>query len=200
MEKNTCLALPVDNGRFELHHSTQMPDGARGYIANAAGVTEEKIQIICRRLGGAFGGKATKNIPIGMAATLCAKKLRKPVKLVNSIGQDMMMYGNARHPMIAKYTIAADRNTGKIKAMDVTTYVVAGCSADFSDFIAGEMLENIESSTSRPTIGRLSTCCAPTPPATLPCGPQGCCKRLQSPRPCSTSWRRAWRWTKSRSA
>ena len=27
MEKNICLALPVDNGRYELHHSTQMPDG-----------------------------------------------------------------------------------------------------------------------------------------------------------------------------
>ena len=77
MEKNICLAIPMDQGRYELHHSTQFPDAARGHIAGVVGTSEEKIQIICRRMGGAFGGKATKCIPIGMAATVCAKKLRR---------------------------------------------------------------------------------------------------------------------------
>ena len=54
------------------------------------------------------------------------------------------MAGNARHPMIIKWKLAADR-TGRVQAIDVTSYVDAGCSEDFSDFIAGEMLENIES-------------------------------------------------------
>jgi len=39
--------------------------------------------------------------------------------------------------------MAADRE-GRIQAIDTTSYVDAGCSEDFSGFIAGEMLENIE--------------------------------------------------------
>jgi xanthine dehydrogenase/oxidase len=143
MEKNICLAIPQDCGRFELHHSTQMPDAARGYVAGAIQSSQEKIQIICRRLGGGFGGKATKNIPTSIAATVCARKLKQPVKLANSIGQDMMMAGNARHPMLVKWKLAADKS-GTIKAVDCCSYIDAGCAEDFSDFIAGEMLENIE--------------------------------------------------------
>ena len=59
-------------------------------------LSEEKITILIRRSGGAFGGKATKNIPAAMAATICAKKLRQPVKLANSIEQDMLMYVHFR--------------------------------------------------------------------------------------------------------
>ena len=53
------------------------------------------------------------------------------------------MYGNARHPMIIRWKMCADRE-GRIQAIDTTSYVDAGCSEDFSGFIAGEMLENIE--------------------------------------------------------
>ena len=96
MEKNVCLAIPQENGRYELHHSCQMPDGARTFVAMTMGISEEKITILIRRSGGAFGGKATKNIPAAMAATICAKKLRQPVKLANSIEQDMLMYVHFR--------------------------------------------------------------------------------------------------------
>ena len=55
------------------------------------------------------------------------------------------MGGNCRHPMIAKWKLCADRESGKIIAIDVMTYIDGGCSEDFSGFIVGEMLENIES-------------------------------------------------------
>jgi xanthine dehydrogenase large subunit len=57
MEKNVCLSIPTQDGRYELHHSTQMPDAARGFVAMAMGISEEKITIIVRRMGGGFGGK-----------------------------------------------------------------------------------------------------------------------------------------------
>ena len=47
------------------------------------------------------------------------------------------MYGNARHPMLVKWKVAASAD-GKIEALDCESFIDAGCSEDFSGFIMGE--------------------------------------------------------------
>lgn len=42
----------------------------------------------CRRIGGAFGGKASRSMPVAVAAAVAAAKLRRPVRLVLNRNED----------------------------------------------------------------------------------------------------------------
>lgn len=41
-------------------------------------------QAVCRRVGGGFGGKATRNLPVAVAAAVAAAKTGRPVRLEQS--------------------------------------------------------------------------------------------------------------------
>ena len=44
---------------------------------------------MCRRIGGAFGGKASRAMPVAAAAAVAASKLKRRVRLVLNRNQDM---------------------------------------------------------------------------------------------------------------
>jgi xanthine dehydrogenase molybdopterin-binding subunit B len=44
-----------------------------------------------KRLGGAYGSKLNRSVPIAMACALAADKLQKPVKLILDIGTNMQV-------------------------------------------------------------------------------------------------------------
>ena len=41
-----------------------------------------QVTVKCRRIGGAFGGKASRSMPVAVAAAVASAKLRRPVRLV----------------------------------------------------------------------------------------------------------------------
>ena len=43
---------------------------------------------MCRRIGGAFGGKASRSMPVAVAASIAAAKLGRPVRLVLNRNED----------------------------------------------------------------------------------------------------------------
>ena len=45
--------------------------------------------MVCRRIGGAFGGKASRAMPVAVAAAVAASKLKRRVRLVLNRNQDM---------------------------------------------------------------------------------------------------------------
>ncbi len=49
------------------------------------------LQVHVKRLGGAYGSKLNRAIPIAMACALAADKLQKPVKLILDIGTNMQV-------------------------------------------------------------------------------------------------------------
>ncbi len=49
--------------------------------------------MVCRRIGGAFGGKASRSMPVAAAAAVAASKLRRRVRLVLNRNQDMRQNG-----------------------------------------------------------------------------------------------------------
>ena len=127
-----------------LHSSTQAPEFVRNFAAATLGVTGEKVQVIARRCGGAFGGKVTKNLPSALAAAVAARKLDEPVKMQVSISADMAMSGHCRHPLSVEYKAAVNEATGLVVGFDVKVVMDAGCSTDFSAYLATEITNNLE--------------------------------------------------------
>lgn len=64
METQTALAIPDEDNSMVVYSSTQFPEITHSVIARCLGVPENKIRIITRRVGGGFGGKALKSMPV----------------------------------------------------------------------------------------------------------------------------------------
>ena len=80
MELHASLATWDDNG-LTLYGSYQMPTADGQQLAGALGVSEKKVRIISRFIGGGFGSKLGI-APESVAAALASKKLGRPVKAV----------------------------------------------------------------------------------------------------------------------
>ena len=48
---------------------------------------------MCRRMGGAFGGKVARSIPVAAAAAVAAHKTGRPVRFALSRNDDMRING-----------------------------------------------------------------------------------------------------------
>ncbi len=80
MELHASLATWDDDG-LTLYGSYQMPTADGQQLADALGLSEKKVRIISRYIGGGFGSKLGI-APESVAAALAAKQLGRPVKAV----------------------------------------------------------------------------------------------------------------------
>lgn len=82
----------------------QGPHHNQMVVAEALGLPAHKVVARTKRLGGGFGGKETRAIPLSVAAALPAWKLRRPVRLIQDRDEDMHTSGH-RHAFIGKYKV-----------------------------------------------------------------------------------------------
>lgn len=64
METQTALAIPDENNCMVVYSSNQTPEYTQLTIAKCLGLPEHNIRVITRRVGGGYGGKATRAIPV----------------------------------------------------------------------------------------------------------------------------------------
>ena len=64
METQTALAIPDEDNSMVVYSSNQCPEYAHVTIAKCLGIPEHNVRVITRRVGGGFGGKAMKAIPV----------------------------------------------------------------------------------------------------------------------------------------
>ena len=64
METQTALAVPEEDGCIVVYGSLQCPELTQSIIASCLGVPRHHVRVITRRLGGGFGGKALRGIPV----------------------------------------------------------------------------------------------------------------------------------------
>ena len=81
MEPHASLATWDDDGALTLYGAYQMPTSDAQQLAKSLGVSEKKVRIIARFIGGGFGSKLGI-APESVAAAVAAKKLGRPVKAV----------------------------------------------------------------------------------------------------------------------
>jgi len=88
------------------------------------------VEVICRRMGGGFGGKEGNASIFSQSAALAAFKLQKPVKLRVNRDDDMMITGK-RHDFRIDYEVGYD-DEGRILGADITLMSRCGYSTDYS--------------------------------------------------------------------
>lgn len=66
METQTALAVPDEDNCITVYSSSQCPENAHSTIARCLGIPENNVRVITRRVGGGFGGKAIKSVPVSI--------------------------------------------------------------------------------------------------------------------------------------
>ena len=130
LEGHIAMCLPQEDNGLLVYSSTQHPDEVQHLVANATDRTAKDVVCICRRMGGAFGGKESQAATIACMAALMTVKTGRPCKLRLDRDADMIMTGK-RHDFVVDYDVGFDE-TGRIRGVDFTFASRCGISADLS--------------------------------------------------------------------
>jgi len=130
LEGQITYAVPREDGQLTLYCSTQHPDGNQREAAAALNLSTHDVEVICRRMGGGFGGKEGNASIFSQSAALAAFKLKKPVKLRVNRDDDMMITGK-RHDFRIDYEVGFDDH-GRVQGANITLMSRCGYSTDYS--------------------------------------------------------------------
>ena len=130
LEGQIAMAIPQEDGAMLVYSSTQHPSEVQHKVAHALGTPVHNVTVVCRRMGGAFGGKESQPALFACLAALLAAKTAKPVKLRLDRDDDMIMTGK-RHDFAATYDVGFD-DYGLIQGLSVELASRCGMSADLS--------------------------------------------------------------------
>ena len=130
LEGHIAMAIPQEDGGILVYSSTQHPDEVQNIVAHATRREAKDIVVVCRRMGGAFGGKESQAALIGCVAALAADKTGRPCKLRLDRDDDMIMTGK-RHDFVIDYDVGFD-DDGRILGIDFEFASRCGMSADLS--------------------------------------------------------------------
>jgi xanthine dehydrogenase large subunit len=125
-----ACAWPQTDGGMRILSSTQHPTEVQHMVAHALGVSQSRVSVQARRLGGAFGGKESQASHVAAWAALAARKTGKPCKMRLDRDEDMLITGK-RHDFQARYDVGFD-DDGHLLALDATLASRCGFSADLS--------------------------------------------------------------------
>ncbi len=142
LEGQITYAVPREDDQLTLYVSTQHPDGNQREAAKALNLNTHDVEIICRRMGGAFGGKEGQASIFSQSAALAAHKLKRPVKLRANRDDDMVITGK-RHDFRLQYECGFD-SKGRILGVDFVLASRCGFSTDFSGPVNDRALLHID--------------------------------------------------------
>lgn len=130
LEGHVAMAVPGEDHTLTVYSSTQHPDEVQNLVAGAAGLNAKDVVCICRRMGGAFGGKESQAATIACMAALMAVKTGRACKLRLDRDDDMIMTGK-RHDFVIDYDVGFD-DDGEILGVRFEFASRCGVSADLS--------------------------------------------------------------------
>ncbi|MDD2634422.1 MAG: xanthine dehydrogenase molybdopterin binding subunit [Bacteroidales bacterium] len=130
LETQICLTIPGEGNEIKAYCSTQHPSETQTIIAEVLGIGKHEVELECRRMGGAFGGKETQANHLAAWSSLLAVKTNRPVKLRLFRDIDQKITGK-RHPYYYKYKVGFD-DKGKIIAADIRHYLNGGYATDLT--------------------------------------------------------------------
>ncbi|XP_063365129.1 uncharacterized protein LOC134653665 [Cydia amplana] len=81
METLVSVVKPTEEG-LKVHCTTQHMDLVQMMISRALLIPENKIDVIVRRLGGAYGLKISRSSQVAVASALVAHKLNRPCRII----------------------------------------------------------------------------------------------------------------------
>ncbi len=130
LEGQVALAIPLDDGAVLVHSSTQHPTEVQKLVARVLGLRANRVRVLCRRMGGGFGGKESQAAQFACVAAVAAQRLGRPVKLRLDRHTDDLSTGK-RHAFSFEFDVGFE-DDGRIAGYDVVLVSQAGHSADLS--------------------------------------------------------------------
>ena len=157
LETHGAISIPMEGGKVKIISSTQSPTAVQRVTSGILGIPKNMIEVEVLRLGGGFGGKEDQASHWAALSALAACILNRPVKLVLSRHDDMVMTGK-RNPFSSDFKIGLNRE-GKILAYEVTFYQNSGAAADLSPAILDRALFHCTNSYYVPNVKATGYCC-----------------------------------------
>lgn len=157
LETQTSYVEPRENQEFFVLSATQNPSKTQILLAEVLGVPRNRVTVKVKRMGGGFGGKETRSIPICCAVAVAAQKLGKPVRISLDRDMDMCTTGQ-RHPFLAKYKVGF-KNDGTIVALDIELFNNGGWSTDLSESVMEKAILHINNAYAIPNVRAVGSIC-----------------------------------------
>jgi len=88
-----------------------------------------RVNMQTRRVGGAFGGKASRLTQVAAACAIAAAELSKPVRIHLDLESNMALAGG-RMPYYCKYKAGVDKN-GLLQAVDM--HILCDAGSNFNE-------------------------------------------------------------------
>ena len=122
--------IRASRGRWSSTRRRRIPTEIQAVVAEMLGVGHHEVVCICKRMGGAFGGKESQAAIPAMMAALVAHKTGRPARVIYNKDDDMRVTGK-RHAYRSEWEVGFD-DDGRIQALRVAYYSNGGASTDLS--------------------------------------------------------------------
>lgn len=123
-----------DGDNLTIWESTQHVYGVHEQVAEALGLPQRKVRVICQYMGGGFGSKQYTG-RWSILAALLARQAGRPVQLMYDRHEENLATGN-RHPTTQRLKIGA-RQDGTLTAMELVATVAIGAYGSGAMMIEG---------------------------------------------------------------
>ena len=111
-------------------------------VAEVLGLSQHQVVCICKRMGGAFGGKETQAVIPALMVSLVAQKTGRAARVIYDKDTDMRVTGK-RHAYLCRWSVGFESD-GEIKGMKVDFYSDGGAAADLSTSVMERTLLHAE--------------------------------------------------------
>jgi xanthine dehydrogenase large subunit len=163
LEGQVAAALPGEDCTMQVWCSTQHPSEVQRLVAHCLGCSSKDVVVLCRRMGGGFGGKETQPALLACVAALGARKTGRPVKLRLDRDADFLVTGK-RHPFALDYDVGFD-DDGLIRGIRLVLTSNCGRSVDLSDAVNGRALFHADNCYFLPAVEIVSHRCKTNQPS-----------------------------------
>jgi aldehyde oxidoreductase len=131
LENDSGVAYIHEDGQLIIMSASQNIHAHRKTIAEALGLSLDKVRVIQTPTGGAFGGKL--DVSVGGILGLAALRLKRPVKLVYTRSETFAATPK-RHPFLMKVKVGAKKD-GALMALNFDLTADGGAYKSFSNSV-----------------------------------------------------------------
>ena len=130
LEAQAAISYPGEQGQMTIHSSTQNPTEIQVLVAGMLGVGMHEVICICKRMGGAFGGKESQAVIPAMMVALVSHHTGRAARVLYDREQDMASTGK-RHEYMTEWAVGFEPD-GKLVGLKADLYSNGGASTDLS--------------------------------------------------------------------
>lgn len=130
LESQAAVAFPGEEGQIVVHSSTQNTTEVQAMVAEMLGLSMHQVVCICKRMGGAFGGKETQAVIPALMVSLVAARTGRAARIVYDKDTDMIVTGK-RHAYLCRWEAAFEPD-GQINGLKCAFFSDGGAAADLS--------------------------------------------------------------------